>query len=79
MKNSDIKRRLRIAAGQLDKVNSMIEADEDVSHILQQLIAARSAVKAVHCVFVARKLGQSGKQGGSSDELEFLIKNLGKI
>ena len=79
MNSAEIKKRLNRAMGQLSKVGKMIEGDDDPKKVLQQLVAARSAIKAIHCIYIAQELSVDAERGAALDDMSFLIKNLGKL
>lgn len=78
MHSEELNKRLNIAQGQLEKVKSMIAQNDTPPKVLQQLIAVRSAMKAVHCFYVADKLNPNSEREPNKDT-DFLIKQLGKL
>ncbi len=79
MKSVEIRQRLNRAMGQLSKVGDMIEDKDEPKKVLQQLVAARSAIKAIHCIYIAQELSVDTERRAALDDMNFLIKNLGKL
>lgn len=65
----DLSSRLKKVRGQIEGVMNMIEDERDAKEIVQQITAARSALKKVHCVVVANRFSNASLKKGHLDEL----------
>ncbi len=66
--------RLNRIHGQIGGIKKLIEEGNDDAKVLQQISAARGALKSLHCIYLAESLHASG-----SSEVQKLAEKIGKI
>lgn len=76
---TDIARRLKIAAGHLNKIIAMVEEDQYCIHILQQTAAVKSAIKKTEDILLTNHLNSCLVKAIKHDQGETAVAELMEV
>lgn len=71
-----VRTRLNRIVGQINGIIGMIDDEREQREVLQQVKAARSALKKVHCVIAANDFSNEARSTISKQDLEQLIEQM---